>query len=162
MSGRKEFFEPNLYLYDAYPGGIGFSEPLFRVHGILVRKTRELIRACPATRGVLRAWGQREIWCRGRRRRRWRFWIGCAYKKLTWDELETSAADKFSRLAALKPVRATPAASAGVAAAEETDPISLLLGGGIARNQYGEHLAIRNWFSTPEFVRSLRRLRWNC
>ena len=24
----KEFFEPNLYLYDAYPGGIGFSEPL--------------------------------------------------------------------------------------------------------------------------------------
>ena len=28
----KEFFEPNLYLYDAYPGGIGFSEPLFRVH----------------------------------------------------------------------------------------------------------------------------------
>ena len=34
----------------------------------------------------------------------------------------------------------------------ETDPISMLLGGGIARNQYGEHLAIRNWFSTPEFV----------
>ena len=28
----KEFFEPNLYLYDAYPGGIGFSEPLYRVH----------------------------------------------------------------------------------------------------------------------------------
>ena len=27
----KEFFEPNLYLYDAYPGGIGFSEPLYRV-----------------------------------------------------------------------------------------------------------------------------------
>ncbi|HEY0702065.1 MAG TPA: DEAD/DEAH box helicase, partial [Candidatus Acidoferrales bacterium] len=25
----KEFFEPNLYLYDAYPGGIGFSEPLY-------------------------------------------------------------------------------------------------------------------------------------
>src|SRR5262249_38677006 len=25
-----ELFEPNLYLYDAYPGGIGFSEPLFR------------------------------------------------------------------------------------------------------------------------------------
>lgn len=51
MSGRKEFFEPNLYLYDAYPGGIGFSEPLFRVHGILVRKTRELIRACPCDAG---------------------------------------------------------------------------------------------------------------
>src|SRR5216684_1332432 len=25
------FFEPNLYLYDAYPGGIGFSEPLYRI-----------------------------------------------------------------------------------------------------------------------------------
>jgi uncharacterized protein len=35
---------------------------------------------------------------------------------------------------------------------DETDPISLLLGGGIARNHYGEHLAIRNWFSTPEFA----------
>ena len=29
---EKEFFEPNLYLYDAYPGGIGFSEPLYRAH----------------------------------------------------------------------------------------------------------------------------------
>ena len=32
----KEFFEPNLYLFDAYPGGIGFSEPLFRAHELLV------------------------------------------------------------------------------------------------------------------------------
>jgi DEAD/DEAH box helicase domain-containing protein len=47
----KEFFEPNLYLYDAYPGGIGFSEPLFRVHELLIRKTRELILACPCDLG---------------------------------------------------------------------------------------------------------------
>jgi DEAD/DEAH box helicase domain-containing protein len=47
----KEFFEPNLYLFDAYPGGIGFSEPLFRAHELLVRKTRELIRACPCEAG---------------------------------------------------------------------------------------------------------------
>jgi len=47
----KEFFEPNLYLYDAYPGGIGFSEPLFRVHGILLRRTRELILGCPCEQG---------------------------------------------------------------------------------------------------------------
>lgn len=47
----KEFFEPNLYLYDAYPGGIGFSEPLFRVHDLLVQKTRELIAACPCEQG---------------------------------------------------------------------------------------------------------------
>jgi DEAD/DEAH box helicase domain-containing protein len=47
----KEFFEPNLYLFDAYPGGIGFSEPLFRAHNLLVRKTRELIQACPCDAG---------------------------------------------------------------------------------------------------------------
>jgi len=46
-----DFFEPNLYLYDAYPGGIGFSEPLFRVHELLVRKTRELIAGCACESG---------------------------------------------------------------------------------------------------------------
>jgi DEAD/DEAH box helicase domain-containing protein len=47
----KEFFEPNLYLYDAYPGGIGFSEPLYRAHGILMERTRELILACECAAG---------------------------------------------------------------------------------------------------------------
>ena len=47
----KELFEPNLYLYDAYPGGIGFSEPLFRVHDLLLRRTRELIAECPCEQG---------------------------------------------------------------------------------------------------------------
>lgn len=47
----KAFFEPNLYLFDAYPGGIGFSEPLFRAHKLLVQKTRELIQACPCEAG---------------------------------------------------------------------------------------------------------------
>ena len=47
----KEFFEPNLYLFDAYPGGIGFSEPLFRAHELLVQKTRELIAACDCEQG---------------------------------------------------------------------------------------------------------------
>jgi DEAD/DEAH box helicase domain-containing protein len=50
-ANAKEFFEPNLYLYDAYPGGIGFSEPLFRVHELLVQKTRELINACVCQAG---------------------------------------------------------------------------------------------------------------
>ena len=50
-ANAKEFFEPNLYLYDAYPGGIGFSEPLFRAHELLIEKTRELIRACPCEAG---------------------------------------------------------------------------------------------------------------
>jgi DEAD/DEAH box helicase domain-containing protein len=50
-ANAREFFEPNLYLYDAYPGGIGFSEPLFRAHELLVQKTRELIRACECEQG---------------------------------------------------------------------------------------------------------------
>jgi DEAD/DEAH box helicase domain-containing protein len=51
LAEMKEFFEPNLYLYDAYPGGIGFSEPLFRVHDILLRRTHELILGCPCEQG---------------------------------------------------------------------------------------------------------------
>ena len=50
-TSAKEFFEPNLYLFDAYPGGIGFSEPLFRAHDLLVRKTHELISACTCEQG---------------------------------------------------------------------------------------------------------------
>src|SRR6266436_5549306 len=50
-ANAKEFFEPNLYLFDAYPGGIGFSEPLFRAHELLVQKTRELIAACGCEQG---------------------------------------------------------------------------------------------------------------
>jgi len=50
-SNPREFFEPNLYIYDAYPGGIGFSEPLFRAHDLLIRKTRELIAACACDEG---------------------------------------------------------------------------------------------------------------
>jgi DEAD/DEAH box helicase domain-containing protein len=50
-SKMKEFFEPNLYIYDAYPGGIGFSEPLYRVHDLLLRRTKELIESCPCESG---------------------------------------------------------------------------------------------------------------
>ena len=50
-ANAKEFFEPNLYLFDAYPGGIGFSEPLFRTHALLMQKTRELISACTCEQG---------------------------------------------------------------------------------------------------------------
>ena len=48
---EKEFFEPNLYIYDAYPGGIGFSEPLFHAYDLLLGRTRELIEACPCENG---------------------------------------------------------------------------------------------------------------
>jgi uncharacterized protein len=63
-----------------------------------------------------------------------------------------TAADRFSRLAALKPARgASPQKPPALRTPNEEDAISGLLGGGIARNRYGDHLAIRNWFSTPEF-----------
>jgi len=51
VSEAKEFFEPNLYIYDAYPGGIGFSEPLYRSCSTLLARTRELISACPCENG---------------------------------------------------------------------------------------------------------------
>jgi len=50
-SEAKEFFEPNLYIYDAYPGGIGFSEPLYRSCKTLLNRTLELINACPCENG---------------------------------------------------------------------------------------------------------------
>jgi DEAD/DEAH box helicase domain-containing protein len=50
-ANAKELYEPNLYLYDAYPGGIGFSEPLYRVHDLLLRRTHELIAACSCENG---------------------------------------------------------------------------------------------------------------
>ncbi|MGB6430671.1 MAG: DEAD/DEAH box helicase [Candidatus Acidiferrales bacterium] len=46
-----EFFEPNLFLYDAYPGGIGFSEPLFRACDLLLARTRALIESCECEAG---------------------------------------------------------------------------------------------------------------
>ena len=50
-SSEGEFFEPTLYLYDAYPGGIGLSEPLFHLHDLLIRRTRELIAGCQCDKG---------------------------------------------------------------------------------------------------------------
>jgi DEAD/DEAH box helicase domain-containing protein len=44
-------FEPNLYLYDAYPGGIGQSAPLFRLTSKLLAHTAELLGQCPCDAG---------------------------------------------------------------------------------------------------------------
>ena len=49
-SGAGEF-EPNVYLYDNYPGGIGQSEPLFRLRRTLAEKSKELLEACPCEAG---------------------------------------------------------------------------------------------------------------
>jgi DEAD/DEAH box helicase domain-containing protein len=43
--------EPNVFIYDNYPGGIGFSRPLFEMHGLLLERTRDLITDCPCDSG---------------------------------------------------------------------------------------------------------------
>ena len=42
---------PTIFLYDNYPGGIGFSEPLFGMHDALLARTHELIDGCPCESG---------------------------------------------------------------------------------------------------------------
>ncbi len=43
--------EPTIFIYDNYPGGIGFSEPLFGLHHRLLADTRALIERCLCTAG---------------------------------------------------------------------------------------------------------------
>jgi DEAD/DEAH box helicase domain-containing protein len=47
-SGR---FEPTLFLYDNYPGGVGLSEPLFESAGQLVVDALGLVDGCPCAGG---------------------------------------------------------------------------------------------------------------
>jgi DEAD/DEAH box helicase domain-containing protein len=42
---------PRVFIYDNYPGGIGFSEPLFLMHRMLLDRTREMIDGCPCPKG---------------------------------------------------------------------------------------------------------------
>ena len=42
---------PTIFIYDNYPGGIGFSEPLFGLHDRLLEHTRALIERCPCEMG---------------------------------------------------------------------------------------------------------------
>jgi len=51
ISGGLETFEPNLYLYDMYPGGVGQSAPLYRLAPRLLRQTAELLAACGCEAG---------------------------------------------------------------------------------------------------------------
>ena len=43
--------EPSIFVYDNYPGGIGFSRPLFDMHGELLARTHDLISSCPCESG---------------------------------------------------------------------------------------------------------------
>jgi DEAD/DEAH box helicase domain-containing protein len=43
--------EPRIFVYDNYPGGIGFSEPLFRMDEALRQRTHDLIAGCECQHG---------------------------------------------------------------------------------------------------------------
>jgi DEAD/DEAH box helicase domain-containing protein len=45
-SGGRGAGPTRIFVYDNYPGGIGFSQPLFRMHGELLETTRRLIGEC--------------------------------------------------------------------------------------------------------------------
>jgi len=48
---KYKIFEPNIYLYDKYPGGVGFSEPLYRMNDSLLANTLRLIEKCHCQTG---------------------------------------------------------------------------------------------------------------
>ena len=50
-SGNPADEEPRIFIYDNYPGGIGFSEPLFQMQDELLARTRALIAGCDCERG---------------------------------------------------------------------------------------------------------------
>lgn len=64
--------------------------------------------------------------------------------------MSPSPLDKLSRLSALKPPRNAPSCPQSLRAPDEADSLARALGAAVASNHYGEHLIVRNWFSTPE------------
>jgi DEAD/DEAH box helicase domain-containing protein len=50
-SGALGRFEPTLFLYDSYPGGIGLSAPLYDAADLLVRDALDLVSGCTCTAG---------------------------------------------------------------------------------------------------------------
>jgi len=46
-----EQFEPTIFLYESYPGGVGFSAQIFDDHKRLLRETLGLISKCPCSHG---------------------------------------------------------------------------------------------------------------
>jgi len=59
--------------------------------------------------------------------------------------------DRFSRISALKPTWPRPSGAELLRAPHAEDSLSRLLGAGIAANRYGQHVLVRNWFSSPEY-----------
>src|SRR5215831_11926678 len=67
------------------------------------------------------------------------------------------SADKFARLAALRPVRSVEVQSEVIRTneplpqTEEECMLARMIGATVARTKFGSHLSVRNWCATPEF-----------
>ena len=48
---KADAFDPTIFIFDAYPGGIGFSDLLFERHEELLASARSLIAHCPCSHG---------------------------------------------------------------------------------------------------------------
>jgi DEAD/DEAH box helicase domain-containing protein len=48
---RQDAFDPTIFIFDAYPGGIGFSDLLYKEHEGLLASAGSLIGACPCSHG---------------------------------------------------------------------------------------------------------------
>ncbi|KAF0241029.1 MAG: DEAD/DEAH box helicase domain-containing [Planctomycetota bacterium] len=44
-------FRPTIFLYDSFPGGVGFSQALWELHPQLMARAKELLEACPCSGG---------------------------------------------------------------------------------------------------------------
>ena len=47
----EDAYDPTVFIFDAYPGGIGFSENLFDRHDELMHAVRSVITSCPCEHG---------------------------------------------------------------------------------------------------------------
>src|SRR5262249_31952233 len=62
-----------------------------------------------------------------------------------------SSLDRFSRLSALKPVRQVVPLAEPSNEPMQGDEVARLLGALCQKTKFGQHLTIRNWYSSPEF-----------
>jgi DEAD/DEAH box helicase domain-containing protein len=58
-------FQPNLYLYDKYPGGIGFSKTLYDERQTLLRSAKSLVENCKCENGCPSCIGAPLVYSRG-------------------------------------------------------------------------------------------------
>jgi uncharacterized protein YprB with RNaseH-like and TPR domain len=72
-----------------------------------------------------------------------------------FDLSNVSNVDKFARIAALRTARRREAdAPRRAEAFASGDRLAEMLGAGVNRNHYGEHLSLRQWYATPEMCPS--------